>query len=162
LEGLDRSGKSTLAHLFAQIGYSVIHAKYNPHYDDMYHYYWKLILQAPEPVVFDRSFLAEMVYGPVLRGGSRLSIQQIESLLECLAQKNVAVLYLYEPQEILARRLYETIETHRFVLDHLPELLMAYERCLQIVTRYVPTHTIRPSLLPKERLVDFIVTLINS
>lgn len=128
----------------------------------MYHYYWKLILQAPEPVVFDRSFLAEMVYGPVLRGGSRLSIQQIESLLECLAQKNVAVLYLYEPQEILARRLYETIETHRFVLDHLPELLMAYERCLQIVTRYVPTHTIRPSLLPKERLVDFIVTLINS
>ncbi len=128
----------------------------------MHQYYRKLILQAPEPVVFDRSFLAEMVYGPVLRGGSRLSTQQIESLLECLAQKNVAVLYLYEPQEILAHRLHETIETHQHVLDHLPELLIAYERCLQIVTRYVPMHTIRPSLLPKEHLMDFIVTLINS
>lgn len=128
----------------------------------MHQYYRELILQAPEPVVFDRSFLAEMVYGPVLRGGSRLSTRQIESLLECLAQKNVAVLYLYEPQEMLAHRLYETIETHRYVLEHLPEILIAYERCLQIVTRYVPTHIIRPSLLPKEHLVDFIMSLMNS
>jgi len=119
-------------------------------------------LQAPEPVVFDRSFLAEMVYGPVLRGGSRLSTQQIESLLECLAQKNIVVLYLYEPQEILTYRLHETIETHRFILDHLPDLLIAYERCLQIVARYLPIHTIRPSLLPKEHVVDFIVTLTSS
>jgi thymidylate kinase len=127
----------------------------------MHLYYHDLILQAPEPVVFDRSFLAELVYGLVLRGTSRLSLLEMQSLLECLAKKNVVVLYLSESQEVLTQRLIETRDAHPQVLEHLDELILAYEHYFQIVARYVQTYTLCPTAIPKEQLLDHIVQLIN-
>lgn len=161
LEGVDRCGKSTIAQILAESGYQVIHAAYNPRHTDIYHYYSRLTLQIQGPVVFDRSFLAELVYGPVLRGVSRLSLQEMHSLLELLAQKRVILLYLFEPQEILIPRLLATRETHQQVLAHLSDLLLAYEHYLPIIAQYLPIYTIRPSSFPPDALFDALVSILH-
>ena len=161
LEGVDRSGKSTIAGRLSDLHYHVIHCPYRPSYEDMYQHYRELIQQAPYPVVFDRSFIAEAVYGPILRGASRLSSHEFEELLRLLAAKNFAVCYLREQSHILWDRLLQTPHEHNLVLRHFSELVMAYDRCMEMVAAFVPTHTICPTDLSLESILDQFISLIS-
>jgi thymidylate kinase len=161
LEGVDGSGKSTLAERFSHLRYHVIHCPYQPSYEDMYEHYRTFLQQVPHPVILDRSFIAEMVYGPVLRGSSRLSSHEFEELLRLLAAKNFVVFYLREKSSILRERLSQTLHAHHMVLQHLPKLITAYDHCMELVTACVPTYTICPTDLPPERMLDQLILLLS-
>jgi hypothetical protein len=74
LEGPDGTGKTTLAqHLVDTLGYQYHHEGLPPG-EDMLVYYAHLFLQKIKqgPTVFDRLHLGEHVYGPIMRGRSKM------------------------------------------------------------------------------------------
>jgi thymidylate kinase len=160
LEGLDRTGKSTIAEMFARVGYHVYHARYNPYYADMAQFYQRLIQEAVVPAVFDRSFISEAVYGPVLRRGSRLLTEEFLVLLEHLAARDFIVIYLRERPEIVRARLAQTLGTHTQVFNHLQALGDAYDTCMEMVATVLPTRHICPSIVPQEQLFRTLTTMI--
>jgi thymidylate kinase len=160
LEGLDRTGKSTIAEIFARVGYHVYHARYTPYYADMAQFYQRLIQEAVVPAIFDRSFISEAVYGPVLRGGSRLLTEEFLVLLEHLAARDFVVVYLRERPEIVRERLAQTLGTHTQVFDHLQALGDAYDTCMEMVATAIPTCRICPTAVPQEHLFHTLMTMI--
>lgn len=73
LEGCDGAGKTTLATTLAtHRGYVVVHSGRTPDDVDLLARYCS-ILAAPGKIVLDRSFISELVYGPLQYGRSRLT-----------------------------------------------------------------------------------------
>lgn len=160
LEDLDRAGKSTIAEVFDRVGYQMYHVRYNPYYADMAQFYQRLIQEAVVPAVFDRSFISEAVYGPVLRGGSRLLAEEFLVLLEHLAARDFVVVYLRERSEIVRERLAQTLGTHIQVFNHLQALEDAYDTCMETIATVIPTCRICPSTVPQEQLFHILTTMI--
>jgi uracil-DNA glycosylase len=78
LEGPDGAGKTTLAQsLMLRYGFAYHHEGPPPtDADPLLHHYARLITDAKVPTVFDRLHLGEMVYGPLLRGKSRITAEE--------------------------------------------------------------------------------------
>jgi uracil-DNA glycosylase len=76
LEGPDGGGKTTLAnHLHDRYGYQVRKTNQPAAGEDLFHSYTSSLLEALRcwrPTVFDRHYLGECVYGPIMRGEDRL------------------------------------------------------------------------------------------
>lgn len=79
IEGPDGAGKTTLAHdLCKRYGMAYHHEGPPPNPGAFEHY--RSLLDWPEPTVFDRLHVGELVYGPLLRGGSQLTLEQANLL----------------------------------------------------------------------------------
>ena len=80
LEGPDCAGKTTLAKELEKCGYRYIHN--GPPGNNPYIDYSNQLIHAgySGPTVFDRLHVGEMVYGPILRGHSRITMDQFEEL----------------------------------------------------------------------------------
>jgi thymidylate kinase len=154
LEGLDQAGKSTIAALFSARGYHVVHSPYNPHHQDIHLHYFTLIQTSARPVIFDRSFLAEVVYGPILRGVSRLLPAAFQELLGLLVEGDFVILYIREDVAVIRARLLQTQAEHAPVLVHLAELVQAYDRCMESVKAFVPVYVLCPSVDSVVDIVD--------
>jgi hypothetical protein len=73
IEGPDGSGKTTLARKLCAVFDMNYHHEGPPPPDmSVLHHYAGLLATATRPTVFDRLHLGELVYGPLLRGASRL------------------------------------------------------------------------------------------
>lgn len=86
LEGPDGAGKSTLANFLANNhGYKYIHNGLYPDMAaaDLMALYLRQILDASTPIVIDRSYLSEWIYGRVMRGHSRFGQHQVVAADEC-------------------------------------------------------------------------------
>ena len=76
LEGPDGGGKTTLARELEKHGFLYRHEGPPPLGRDQVEYYMRSLNQAiegPSDVVFDRLYLGELVYGPIIRGIDNLS-----------------------------------------------------------------------------------------
>jgi thymidylate kinase len=81
LEGADQSGKTTFANkLSSALEMPVYHVDNPEEGADQYDYYTRF-LNLGRPVISDRSFVSELVYGPVLRGKSKIS-PDVQSKIE--------------------------------------------------------------------------------
>ncbi len=95
LEGCDGVGKTTLAEaLAAQHGYTVIHSGRTPDGTDLADHYGT-ILALPGRLVLDRSFISELVYGPLDRGRSRLSLPAAVTLTRRVAKRSGVLISAY-------------------------------------------------------------------
>lgn len=107
LEGCDGAGKSTLAiELAHQHGYQLVHATRTPDGADLAERY-RSILAWPGRLVLDRCFVSELVYGPLLHGRSRLSRDQVTSLIELVTDRGGLIVHLTAPPEVIAARLHQ-------------------------------------------------------
>ncbi|HEY0937547.1 MAG TPA: hypothetical protein VGD91_27885 [Trebonia sp.] len=104
LDGCDGTGKTTLAQdMRAQYGYRVIHSGRTPDGIDLVRRY-RRILAVPGPVVLDRSFISELVYGPLFHGRSRLSRADALSLAAAVGDRGGVLVHLTgSPDAIIAR-----------------------------------------------------------
>lgn len=104
LEGCDGVGKTTLANLLIHKGYESLHFNYDPNLSIKEKYSRILSKDYGANVVLDRSFVSEMVYGPLRRGYSRLSDQDFSELLQMLNKRNGRIILLdADPQTIFNR-----------------------------------------------------------
>lgn len=105
LEGCDGVGKTTLANLLIYRGYKSLHFNYDPSLSIKEKYQKILSKDYGENIVLDRSFISEMVYGPLKRGYSRLSDQDFSELLQLLNKRGGRVVLLDAASEVIQHRL---------------------------------------------------------
>lgn len=105
VEGADRNGKTTLARAIAKkLAYKYVHHGPPKWGADGY---IEELLGIHQPTVMDRSFIGEMVYGPMLRGDSCLDDEQFITLLRVAARLNTTVI-LAEQDEYTQRKWHGT------------------------------------------------------
>ena len=74
IEGLDGVGKTTLVDYFVNMGMKKYHFDYDAKNMDLFTKYMRVLEEKSDILVLDRSFVSEMVYGPVLRNNCKLTI----------------------------------------------------------------------------------------
>jgi thymidylate kinase len=105
IDGCDGTGKTTLARrISARYGHRVIHASLSAVGTDLFAKYDAMI-NSPVPLVFDRSFVSELVYGPLERGSSRLSLDQAAQLAATVAERQGVLVHLTGQPERINERL---------------------------------------------------------
>ncbi len=105
LEGCDGTGKTTLAgFLRDRHGYTVIHCGRTPDGTDLGGRY-RQILGTPGRIVLDRSFVSELVYGPLFHGHSRLALSDAIDLAARAAARGGVLAHLTGDPQIIAARL---------------------------------------------------------
>ena len=125
LEGCDGTGKSTLATLLgAQYGYTVIRSGRLPDGADLADRY-RETLDQPGNLVLDRSFITELVYGPLRAGRSRLTPDQSAELAFALADRGGVAVHLTAHPKALAWRLRQR-DGHAPPLEWLRSVVRSY------------------------------------
>jgi predicted ATPase len=105
LEGCDGTGKTTLATaLAANHGFSVVHSGRTPDGTDLAERY-RAILATPGKIVLDRSFISELVYGPLLHQRSRVTLPDAANLTRRVAARGGVLAHLTGNPVIIAARL---------------------------------------------------------
>jgi len=141
LEGCDGAGKTTLAAAFAsRYGYAIVHATRTPEGEDLVAKY-RVILARPGRLVLDRSFVSELVYGPLERGHSRLTFDQAARLAAAAAQRGGILVHLTgQPEQIASRLL--TRDGHAPALPRIRALTAAYTDVFTRLADHAPVITI--------------------
>lgn len=117
LEGCDGVGKTTLANLLLYRGYKSLHFDYDPRLSIKEKYERILSKDYGDNIVLDRSFVSEMVYGPLRRGYSRLSEQDFSELLQMLNKRGGRIVLLDAAPEIIYDRIQKRADTDDNDLD---------------------------------------------
>ena len=98
IEGNDGTGKSTLANRLADslFGYKIIHRTHitDTPKSELVMTYRNLLLRNTN-VIFDRAWYSEMAYGPVFRGESCISVDDMQALEELLHTLGGFVIYCH-------------------------------------------------------------------
>ena len=146
LEGVDGVGKTTVASLLEQQGFETIHSTYVPG-DSCLSRHKAMIREPRMPIALDRSFLSEGAYGPVVRGESRLSDEDLQSLGRLAHERGFVLLYLHEPVKILLSRREETDASL------LAAIIKEYDRVLALVSPHIPVYRIFSSSLSESGIL---------
>jgi thymidylate kinase len=105
LEGCDGTGKTTAAGRLAdRHGYAVVHSGRISRTKGLAERY-REVLDLPGKVALDRSFISELVYGPLRDGRSRLTPRQAAELAFVLADRGGVLVHLTGRPGTLAERL---------------------------------------------------------
>ncbi|MGW1055946.1 hypothetical protein [Streptomyces sp. NPDC002521] len=140
LEGGDGVGKSTLAHhLVSQYGLTAVHSPRTPDHQDLINRYRDLLAR-PGRLVMDRSFLSELVYGPLYRGHSRLTWSQALDLAQLVTARGGVFLHLTAPAATVRQRLKDR-DGQAPAAEEITALADAYQRAFRTLTHHVPVLT---------------------
>lgn len=125
LEGCDGTGKTTrAAELANRHGYSVVHSARADDPDGLADAY-RAVLRQPGKLALDRSFVSELVYGPLRDGGSRLTGREAAELAFALADRGGVLVHLTAHPKALEWRL-RARDGYAPPLDRLRVLLAKY------------------------------------
>lgn len=147
LDGCDGAGKTTLAAALAnRHGHCIVHATLSPAGTDLLAKY-HAILARPGPLVLDRSFVSELVHGPLDRGYSRLTFEHAAQLATATAQHGGILVHLTaQPGQIAARLLAR--DGHAPALPRISALVAAYIDVFTRLAGHAPVITIDTSAAP--------------
>jgi hypothetical protein len=138
LEGCDGVGKSTLAQRLAlDFGFTIVHSARTPDGVNLAERY-RQILSRPGRLALDRSFVSELVYGPMHHGASRLTDAEACDLAALVAHRDGVLAHLTAPASVIrARLLVRDAPTAASPAD-IESLITAYERVVTTLAPYVP------------------------
>lgn len=138
LEGCDGVGKTTLAqHLALDFGFTMIHSTRTPDGVNLAERYQQ-ILSRPERLALDRSFVSELVYGPLHHGGSRLTHADACDLAALVARRDGVLAHLTAPAPVIRTRLLVRDGPAAASLIDVKSLIMAYESVITSLAPYLP------------------------
>jgi hypothetical protein len=124
-EGCDGTGKSSLATLLGtRYGYTIIRSGRLDDGADLADRY-RAVLEQPGTLALDRSFITELVYGPLRNGRSRLTPDEAAQLAFRLADRGGVFVHLTAHPKALAWRL-RARDGYAPTLDWIRTVLRAY------------------------------------
>lgn len=145
IEGPDGAGKTTLARqLCDQFGLAYHHEGPPPATDVLGHYA-RLFVNAPVPTLFDRFHLGELVYGPLLRSASALSLRDVRLLTRLIVGSGSLVficLPSYEVCHANTRGRQEFItDTATLIAAHAAWCALSYTAYLDKINTFIHDYT---------------------
>jgi broad-specificity NMP kinase len=138
LEGCDGVGKSTLAQRLAlDFGFTIVHSARTPDGVNLAERY-RQISSRPGRLTLDRSFVSELVYGPLHHGGSRLTDADACDLAALVARREGVLVHLTAPALVIRARLLVRDGPTAASLADIESLITAYERVVTTLAPYLP------------------------
>ena len=140
IEGLDGTGKTTLANDLLNKNYILINNNLTSesHYDK----YVNIIKTSDINSVSDRSFISEMVYGKVLSGTTKLSEEEFINLVKLYSEYETKIIYLYASKKILLERRKDDFKDSKVIFHLYQELMDEFERRLDYISAYIDVFSI--------------------
>jgi thymidylate kinase len=136
LDGCDGTGKTSLANMLAtDHGFTIVHSPPTPDQVDLASRYRDLI-SGDGPLVMDRCFISELVYGPIHRGRSRLSLEDAFDLAEAVTAHHGIMVHMTAPAQVIQRRLTERDGPPTTPIEEITELIGAYRRVFDAVAEH--------------------------
>lgn len=137
LDGCDGTGKTSLANLLAtNHGFTIVHSSRTPDQVDLADRYRSLI-SGDGLLVMDRCFISELVYGPIHRGRTRLSLEDAFDLAEAVTSHGGVMVHMTAPPQVIQRRLLERDGPPLALIDEITELVDAYRRVFDTIGAHV-------------------------
>lgn len=117
IEGPDKSGKTTLAKkIEEQFNYKYAH--FSAPGNDPASEYASFFTSISIPTVCDRSYFGERVYGPLLRGASKISDLQYAVIERICRLKGAIFIYASTPLQICQDRLNDNLTNEKISLEN--------------------------------------------
>lgn len=138
IEGIDGVGKTTIVeYLCKEEGFKKCHFDYDIKNLNLKEKYLKVLtFESLENLVLDRSFISEMVYGPVIRNKCKLTFNEYIDLLKEYKKCGAKIIYLTAPKQVLLnRRIYDS-EDYIMINKYYEELDKHYEKIMNISQDY--------------------------
>lgn len=135
IEGCDGVGKTTIVNKLKDLGYKSLHFDFDPTLSIKQKYERILTTDYKDPIVLDRSFISEMVYGPLNRGGSRLSDTDFIELLSLISKRNGRVVYLNATPESIYQRIHDRGDNDKneLNLDKIKQICTQYNKVINSI-----------------------------
>jgi len=137
IEGLDGVGKTTLVDYFVNMGMKKYHFDYDVQNMDLFTKYMRVLDEKTDILVLDRSFISEMVYGPVLRNNCKLTIEQYIELLKLYREKGTTIIYLTAPKEVLLERRSNDLNDYEMIDKYYETLNARYDEIMDYSCNYI-------------------------
>ena len=130
IEGIDGVGKTTLVEYLQSCGMKKFHFEYDSKNMDLLSKYMKVLSADGTELVLDRSFVSEMVYGPVIRKACKLSIEDYTKLLIAYKNMGAKIIYLKASKDVLLKRRNEDKSDYEVIANHYEELNNQYDEIM--------------------------------
>lgn len=137
VEGIDGVGKTTLVDFVVSKGMKKQYFDYDAKNMDLYTKYINILRSSELNKVLDRSFISEMVYGPVLRGNSKLMLEQYKNLLLEYKKCGTTIIYLTASKETLLQRRKNDIMDFEIIKNYYEQLNEQYENIMNYSSNYI-------------------------
>ena len=142
IEGIDGVGKTTLVEHLQSYGMKKYHFDYDSKNMDLFSKYMKVLLEDDSELVLDRSFISEMVYGPVIRNKCKLSLEDYTKLLIAYKNAGAKIIYLTAPKEVLLKRRNDEKSDYEVITNHYEELNNQYDEIMEYSSGFIDVITI--------------------
>ena len=146
VEGMDGVGKTTLVDYFVSNGMKKYHFDYDVKNMDLMIKYMRILKEDTGSLVLDRSFISEMVYGPVLRGKSKIDLEEYTKLLMAYKQVDTSVIYLTASIETLIARRLSDISDYNTIMQYYDLLNKQYDSIMRYSENYIDVYQYNTSL----------------
>lgn len=131
IEGVDNSGKTTLAKQLASAFNLNYHHNSKPKTNNPYLEYEQMLDEVKTSTVFDRCYLGEYVYSNLWRGGCSITEKQFADLdLMCLMKfEHVFLIHASAPHDIIKQRCIDNNE-QLLKLDEIENCIHLYDNII--------------------------------
>ena len=119
------------------VGMKKYHFDYDAKNMDLFTKYMHVLAEKTDILVLDRSFISEMVYGPVLRNNCKLTIEQYTELLKSYKEKGATIIYLTAPKEILLERRANDLKDYEMIDKYYETLNVRYDEIMDYSSNYI-------------------------
>lgn len=137
IEGIDGVGKTTLVEYLQSYGMKKYHFDYDSKNMDLFTKYMKVLLEDNSELVLDRSFISEMVYGPVIRNKCKLSIEDYTKLLIAYKNTGTKIIYLTAPKDVLLKRRNDEKSDYEIITNYYEELNKKYDEIMEYSSNFI-------------------------
>ena len=152
VEGIDGVGKTTLVDYIVEQGLEKHHFDYDEKNMDLYKKYMRVLNSSNLNKVLDRSFISEMVYGPVIRGKSKLELEQFKRLLLEYKKSRTSIIYLTAPKEILLKRREKDLTDIEMIQKFYDKLNLQYDKVMSYSMDFIDVLKLDTSLNSSEEV----------
>ena len=98
-------------------------------------------------LILDRSFISELVFGPVLRNSCKINENETKNIIAKYAEVWTKIIYLKADKLTLLQRRRDDEEDTQMLKTYYEELNSRYEKVIRILARYMPILTLDTSTL---------------